>query len=541
MPTLTIDGQEITVEPGTTVLKAAQQLGIDIPHLCYHPYLQIAGCCRLCLVDIEKMGKPQISCATIANDGMVVRTDSEDILRHRKNVFEFHVKNHPLDCPVCDQAGECVLQDYYMKLGLYQSRLQDAKLHKPKRVDIGCGVIRDSERCIQCSRCVRFCAEVTGTHEMVLFNRGDHTEIGTFPGQNLNNDYAQCLTDVCPVGALTSNDFRFQCRVWFLQSTPSVCPGCSTGCNIYIHHHQGVAYRIKPRVNEEVNGPWMCDKGRSVFKRITNENRVKQPLSKDRGLQEAGIREALSGAAAGLKKIQEQDGPGALVGVGSSQATNEENFLLRQLIKSFGEASHLTLDDRNCEDTLEDGILFRADPNPNTHGAKEILGAAEGWMPFEQFLSSVKEKKIKAALVLDYGLARLSEEEVKDLSNLEYLVVISSMKDTISEQADVVMPCAVFAEVDGTFTSFDGRVQPLRQAVPTSQGVKPGWEILCQLADVSKITDVRYSSARGVFDALCREVPFFAGKSWNSPEILVAGPEYIKMGGLKPWQTWSFR
>src|SRR5881396_2012567 len=246
MPKVTIDGKEIEVEAGANLIEAARRLGIEIPHYCYHPGLSIAGQCRLCMVDIDKAPRPTIACNTLAADGMVVHTETDRVKETRRSIMEFHLINHPLDCPVCDQAGECWLQIYYMKHGLYDPRMVDEKVHKPKAVPLGPHVILD---------------------------RGDHSEIGLFPGTTLENKYSANVIDICPVGALTDRDFRFQVRVWYLDTAKSICPGCARGCNIElhtnrarIHHNQGrrVA-RLKPRFNADVNRWWICDAGRYGF------------------------------------------------------------------------------------------------------------------------------------------------------------------------------------------------------------------------------------------------------------------------------------
>ena len=235
MPKVTIDGVEVEVAAGTNVLEAAKQAGIEVPHYCYHPGLSIAGQCRLCMVDIDRVPRPQISCNMTVADGMVVHTKTERVVETRRSVMEFHLINHPLDCPVCDQAGECWLQIYYMRHGLYDPRMADEKVHKPKALPLGPHVMLDAERCILCSRCVRFCDEITGTGELGIFHRGDHSEIGLFPGATLENKYSGNVIDICPVGALTDRDFRFQVRVWYLDSARSVCTGCARGCNVDVH------------------------------------------------------------------------------------------------------------------------------------------------------------------------------------------------------------------------------------------------------------------------------------------------------------------
>ena len=272
--TLTIDGKQVTVPEGTTVLQACEQVNSPVPFYCYHPGLSIAGNCRICLVEIEKTPKLQISCYTRVADGMVVHTNTDKALKARQDVLEFLLVNHPLDCPVCDQAGECWLQDYYMAYGLYNQKFDEQKVKKSKKATrIGPNVVLDQDRCILCSRCVRFCDEVSKTGELGIFNRGDHAELDVFPGKPIDNNYSGNVVDICPVGALTDDDFRFKCRVWYLRSTQSVCPGCSMGCNIEIHdnrerevrpHVAGGAriMRLKPRFNPEVNKWWMCDVGR---------------------------------------------------------------------------------------------------------------------------------------------------------------------------------------------------------------------------------------------------------------------------------------
>ncbi len=289
MPKLTIDGKEIEVAAGTTIIQAADQMGISIPRYCYHPALPVSGNCRICMVEVEKAPKLQIACYTPVADGMVVKTNSPKVLEVRKTVLEFLLVNHPVDCPVCDQAGECKLQDYYMEHGKYNSRLADVKVKKEKKAfSIGPNVMLDQERCILCTRCVRFTDTVTKTSELGVFNRGDHSQLDVYPGKQVDNNYAGNVVDICPVGALTDKDFRFKCRVWYLDHTKSVCPGCSMGCNINIDwdknrpHQQKKdrVMRLKPRLNPDVNDHWMCDVGRYNYHFI-DENRLQTPQLKN--------------------------------------------------------------------------------------------------------------------------------------------------------------------------------------------------------------------------------------------------------------------
>src|SRR6266581_3611009 len=342
MPKLTINGEAVEVPAGTNLIEAARKVGVEVPHYCYHPALSIAGQCRLCMVDIEKTPRPTIACNTPASDGMAVWTETDRVKETRKSIMEFHLINHPLDCPVCDQAGECWLQIYYMKHGLYDPRMVDEKVHKPKAVPLGPHVMLDAERCILCSRCVRFCDEITGTGELGIFSRGDHSEIGLFPGQDLTNRYSANVVDICPVGALTDRDFRFQVRVWYLDAAKAVCPGCARGCNIDVHvnrrrpHHaegRRVA-RLKPRFNAEVNRWWICDDGRYGYGAVDDDSRLTSPLTREGGgaAVETTWDEAIAMLAQALGRYRPEE-----IGIlPSPRMSNEDLFLLRRLAEHLG-------------------------------------------------------------------------------------------------------------------------------------------------------------------------------------------------------------
>ena len=377
MPKLTINGKEVEVPAGTNLIEAARIAGFEVPHYCYHPSLSIAGQCRLCMVDIEKTPRPTIGCNTVATEGMVVNTETDRVRETRKSIMEFHLINHPLDCPVCDQAGECWLQIYYMKHGLYDPRMKDEKVHKPKAVPLGPHVMLDAERCILCSRCVRYCDEITHTGELGIFERGDHSEIGLFPGRELDNKYSANVVDICPVGALTDRDFRFQVRVWYLDTAKSVCPGCARGCNIDVHvnrrrpHHaegRRVA-RLKPRFNAEVNKWWLCDAGRYGFGFVDAPDRLAVPAQREGGTStDATWEQGIAAVAGALRRL-----PPAQIGViASPKMANEDLFALRRLLdlrgvtQVAGQVSPRVPGD-------EDDFLIRADKNPNSLGA-ELLG-----------------------------------------------------------------------------------------------------------------------------------------------------------------------
>ncbi|MGC2278203.1 MAG: 2Fe-2S iron-sulfur cluster-binding protein, partial [Candidatus Binatus sp.] len=336
MPKLTIDGKEVEAGANLNVIQAGELVGVEIPHYCYHPGLTIVGNCRMCLVEIEKAPKLQIACNTRVAEGMVVHTKSAKAVAAQKAVLEFLLINHPIDCPVCDQAGECKLQDYYMDYDQQPSRFPlPEKNHKGKAIDIGSGVMLDQERCILCARCTRFFDEVTKTSELAIFERGDHNRIDINPGQPVNNKYAGNVVDICPVGALTEKEFRFRMRVWYLHRTASVCGGCERGCAIDIHHHRGRIYRFKPRYSATVNNYWMCDEGRHSFPALQNETRLTSPLvqSKDQLVVEPwgeGVRRAASIIA----DFKRSYGGNSIAAVVDATSTNEEAFALKQLMKT---------------------------------------------------------------------------------------------------------------------------------------------------------------------------------------------------------------
>src|SRR3989449_9578071 len=401
MPKLTIDGKDIEVEAGTNLIEAARRLGIEVPHYCYHPGLSIAGQCRLCMVDIEKTPRPSIACNTPAAEGMVVHTQTERVKDMRRSMMEFHLINHPLDCPVCDQAGECWLQIYYMQHGLYDPRVMDEKVHKPKAVPLGRHVMLDAERCILCSRCVRFCDEITKTGELGIFNRGDHSEIGLFPGQDLENNYSGNVVDICPVGALTDRDFRFRVRVWYLDTTKSICPGCARGCNVEVHvnrkrpHHaegRRVA-RLKPRFNDAVNAWWICDVGRYGFDAVDDPSRIRFAR---RGDAEVELDEALNALLDALRRHT----PAEIAILASPDLANEDLFALRRLIETLGIRQVAFGVPPAAPTPAPDDFLLHADRHPNTRGAETILPAGDA----SAILAAARAGRVKVLWVFQHDL-----------------------------------------------------------------------------------------------------------------------------------------
>lgn len=380
--TLTIDGKQVVVPFGSLLIQACEKAGSPVPFYCYHPGLSIAGNCRICMVEIIGAKKKlEISCNTQVEEGMVVKTTSDEVLKGRSGVLEYLLINHPLDCPVCDQAGECWLQDYYMQHGLYDPKFNEQKNKKSKKVVLGPTVMLDAERCILCSRCVRFTDEITKTGEFGIFNRGDHAEIGISPGKKLNNNYSGNVVDICPVGALTDRDFRFKCRVWYLGAAKSVCPGCSKGCNVDIHYNREREYRshiaggnrvmrLKPRYNADVNQWWMCDAGRYGY-RFIDENRITRVTVKSSGgkHRETSWVEAFRVVVENIRQLHKSDKITQLGVILSSHQTNEDLYAAKRCFSALGKA-HLAFQRPKPGD--EDALLMRADKSPNARGGDSI-------------------------------------------------------------------------------------------------------------------------------------------------------------------------
>jgi len=369
MAKIKINGKEIEAEEGRNLVDVAKENGFEIPHYCYHPGLSIAGQCRMCVVEQEGNPKLQVACNMRCSEGLSVVTNSPKVEQVVQANLEFHLINHPIDCPICDQAGECGLQDYYMKHGKYDSQMREHKVLKEKAVDLGDKIVLDKERCILCSRCVRFTNEVSKTGDLAIFNRGDRSVIGTIDDRAMTGNYQVNTVDICPVGALTSKDFRFEQRVWFLDSNESVCSGCSKGCNVYVHHkNEKHIYRLKPRYNKDINEWWMCDEGRLTYKDSNYDRRV--TASQLRNI-EMPAEEALQVWASDLKTLlamEQSDEIGVWL---TAHETNESlDAILKLFKKEFQIQKFFGPDAAQIkkEDAPADGFLLRTDRYPNTHG-----------------------------------------------------------------------------------------------------------------------------------------------------------------------------
>jgi NADH-quinone oxidoreductase subunit G len=454
--TILIDGREVTVEAGLNLIEAARRLGIMIPHFCYHPGLGVDGNCRMCLVEVEGQPKPAIACNTFARDVITkdgvrqVFTASAKVKEWQRAVLEFLFLNHPLDCPICDQSGECFLQDYYMANGQYQSRLDTPKLHKRKVVDVGPRVKLDAERCVLCTRCVRFCDQVTGTGELAIVNRGNRSEITNYPDIPLANDYSLNTVDLCPVGALTGSEFRFQKRVWLLSSAHSLCTGCARGCNIFLEHAEGLVYRYRPRENMEVNTYWMCDAGRQTFHAL-NEERLEVPEAEGK---EIPFAEALARAESWFREAK-----GALSLLLLSPASSVETiFAAKRFAADFlGDARVAGGGTR--PDGAEDAILRKADPYPNSRGLR-LLGI--GRDPESELAKGGR----LLVIVEDDPLAGGQRPAWKHyLARWERVLYLGANRQVTSRAAGLAFPVTPHSECDGTFVNCHGRLQRFRRAV----------------------------------------------------------------------------
>ncbi|MHC4469845.1 MAG: NADH-quinone oxidoreductase subunit G [Planctomycetota bacterium] len=513
MPKLLIDGREITVEPGTTVIQAAEQLGIFVPRYCWHPGLSIAGNCRICQVEVvqPKLRFPcTVACNLMCSDGMEILTDSEEARKARADVMEFLLINHPLDCPICDQAGECILQEYSYSVGHDHSRFDEMKVHKSKRVAFSDKIMFDGERCILCTRCVRFCEEVAGNEELAVVERGDHGEIAVAYGDEIKNPYSMCVVDLCPVGALTSRDFRFKSRVWFLTDVPSVCTSCARNCSITVGTRWDKIMRLTPRENLDVNQWWMCDHGRLDYKYVHADDRLgKAYVKKDGRLSATAVDEAVERAHDLVNEFVVGEGGDGLFGLVSARLTNEEMFLARRYLSEVVGTGNLDSKPRTGEG---DDILVCEDKNPNSAGARLIGIAPEsGAVGLDELPEAVKSGRIKAAVVFGDDLDD-RPEALEALDSLEFLVVMDYRLSLTAKKADVVLPGVTWAEKEGTVVNVDGWISKLNPAIRPPAEARPDLELLADLLTLAAPDGEKAPrKAREVFAALGEAVPAFAG------------------------------
>ena len=519
-----IDGVWHQFPKGTRVIEACAQIGVYVPRYCYHKKLSSPGNCRMCLIEmgmprmgpdrkpelgtdgkpiINWMPRPQICCAQDVAEGMGVRTNSPLTQECRKGVMEFLLINHPLDCPICDQAGECELQEFSVEYGTAGSRFLENKVKKPKNVELGPRVTLDDERCILCSRCVRFCNEIVHDDVLGFVDRGSHTVLTAHSGKRLENNYSLNTVDICPVGALTSSDFRFQMRVWFLKETKSICTSCATGCNTIIGSREDIVYRQTPRENDHVNSCWMCDYGRLNFKYLEAENRLLEPqvLSGNKRVA-TDWKNAIAQAAMQLRQLVGEN----VAIIASGRMTNEELWLTRKIADLLA-ARYIDIVPRVGPD---DDILLSRIRNPNTIGARLILGLDdEPGAKLATIARGVKSGEIRALLCLGenpmkFGIA------TEQLMNLTTFVAMDILSNAATEHAMILLPASGFAEKRGSMINGDGRLQRLNRAVRPPGNARDDWEILRDLLQALGGSNGLYS-IDDVFRQMSAEFSEFSG------------------------------
>ncbi len=509
---LTIDGRQVQAEEGALLIDVCASIGIDVPHFCYHPGLGPDGNCRMCQVEFitERGGRLGISCKTVVAEGMVVDTNSEAARRARASVEEMLLLNHPLDCPICDKAGECTLQNYYMEHDLQEGRQDFTRFRKNKAMDIGPTMILDQERCVLCDRCVRFLRDVAGDEQLFIAGRGHEAYITTFPGQDVTSPYSLNTVDLCPVGALTSKDFRFDSATWFLENTNSVCTTCARGCSMQIQTKKGKIYRMRPRHNPDVNGYWACDEGRLNYQFVNNDRIARPFVRRGEETYVCTQQEAIAAAreALGFKPAGVVDAPGTKkrVVLLSATCTLEEMFLFQRLAREcLGSPVFVG---RHVPDGVDDKILRRADRHPNTRGA-ELLGlrvldlnTSAGGAPVTDALGG------DGALLAVGFNTHVTPALDAIIGRARTIVALSGCASPLTERAGVVVPGLTFAEKDGLVVNFEGHVQRLRPAIDPKGETE--WRIADALT-ASLLGTKPHEIVAQVRKAIMDGVPAFAG------------------------------
>jgi NADH-quinone oxidoreductase subunit G len=508
MATVVVNGKHVQVGEGERLnaIQAAQRAGIEVPSYCWHPALTVVASCRMCLVETGEtkpdgtvaMGPKLVpACQTPVKDGMVVVTDSPKVKEAQAQTLEYLLLNHPLDCPVCDQAGECFLQDYSYRYGNAHSRLHEPKIRREDKDHIGEQIVLFTDRCVMCTRCVRFTREISGTAELQVINRGSHSEIDVFPGEPCNNKLAGNVVDICPVGALCSKDFLYRQRVWWLQSKASVCPNCSTGCSINVDQNDNVVYRLRPRYNPKSQGHFMCDDGRFGFKYIHDPARLVQPMARSTERGSLNDWPAILAALRESLRLQASRRPDALAAVLSPWMTCEEAYLLALYLKTLHPSVRLAMgpvrtlgeddrypkgvDGRPIEPTT---FTIRAEKCPNRAGVSRILEHFQGKVVgFDEIKSEIAAGKIEALYAVggDPG-GWVSEGDQSWLSKLALLIVQDILPSAASEAAHFVLPGGSFAERDGTFINHAGLAQTIERSIRSPGEARPDGRILWELA-----------------------------------------------------------
>jgi NADH-quinone oxidoreductase subunit G len=523
--TLSIDGVEVVCKPGTNLIEAANQIDVEIPFYCYHRKLSIAANCRMCLVRVSNSPKLQPGCQTLVSEGLVVQTQSADVRESHRSVQEMLLYNHPVDCAICDQAGECKLQDYYMEFDHRPYRPTAPKVMRHKRKELGPRVLLDQERCILCTRCVRFMREVPNEPQLGVFGRGNREYIDTFPGVPLDSKYSLNTVDICPVGALLPKDFRFKARAFFLSTVPSICSGCSRGCNTGLDFYDGVSYRYRPRDNDDVNGAWMCDDGRLTVNAL-NENRVSSATTaRGTAQKDVPLKTAFTQAA---EKLAPFRGPSAQAGFGvlvSPQLSVEDLLMVLHLAREGFGLQRIYAG--GFADGDEDALLIKADKNPNRVGLAWVAKAFGLTVePFAALAPAIASGQLKALYAAGLETPVAAEHAAAAAAKLDLLVAQAVHGGPMTAAADIVLPAAPHSECDGLFVNFAGRAQRFQRAYAPHGDSQPHWRLALSLATELGFAQ-RYGSARELFLDLSPRVPELKGVQWDD-----LGPSTARQVGL---------
>lgn len=512
--TVTIDGKEVVAKPGTNMIEAAQQAGSDIPYYCYHPRLSIAANCRMCLVEASTSPKLVPACQTALVEGMAVQTQTARVQESQRSVMEFLLLNHPVDCAICDQAGECKLQDYYVRYDFRPSRLYGKKILRDKRKVLGPLVVLDQERCILCTRCVRFMSEVAKEPQLGVFGRGSHEVIDVFPGAQLDSNYSGNTVDICPVGALLNRDYRFRARSWFLSMAPSVCTGCSRGCNVWTDFMGQDTYRYRPRVNEDVNKSWMCDRGRLSYKYLNQGRALVPEVGRGTERRETTRAEAVDAAAKLLKPLLGA-GESGIATLASPLASNEDLLSALTFARNVLGANEVFVGGR--ADGEGDHFLMTADKNPNRRGL-EFIARALGLSlkSFADLKEAVKRGSIRALYAVGTELPVAQNEADEIFRRVERVVAQAFNLAPHLAEAHVVLPASPHVEDEGTFVNVDGRVQRFRRVYPPRGESQPHWKWALELSRALGGAPDAWASSKEVFAAHSSSVPELASFDWDS-------------------------
>ncbi len=507
---LTVDGIAVEVPAGTNLIEAAKAAGVAIPHYCYHPRLSIAANCRMCLVEAGNTPKLMPACQVGASEGLAVRTQTPRVKAEQRAVLEFLLLNHPADCAICDQAGECKLQDYYMQFDFQPSRLTGAKVLKAKRRALGPTVVLDQERCILCTRCVRFMREVAKEPQLGVFGRGSHEFIDTFPGQPLDSNYAGNTVDLCPVGALLSRDFRFKARAFFLSATPSVCTGCARGCSTFLDHFDGEPHRYRPRENPKVNDHWMCDHGRLSYKYLTHGRALEVKVGRTGEGRNASPEEAVRAAVAKLTPLLGSDSLAFVV----SPLCSVEDLLAGLTLAQQGlKLKRIYVGGR--PGGKSDALLLREDRNPN-RTALYWIAKAMGLpiQPFDGLSQGLDKERLKGVFFWGTEVPAAPAVVASLLEGVECVVAQTINLGPVAGKADVLLPASPHSEDPGTFVNFDGHIQRFLAAYPRRGASQPHWAWGAALLRAFGVART-WNSARDVFRELAPAVPEFASFDWD--------------------------